>query len=209
MMYSYVNKLNWRGEFIKKNEVPFWKQILQNTCCSPYDLNFPDFDRELLKTILNKFLSKYGINCNLPYIIVDNSDSEFSNCDKVFIHNPLSEENIKKLATSVFHKKYQVIILHGFKLSYAFPSNVFKLPSWYSINSNELMSLLLNAYAVYSSDPNVYLSAGLLGCNKIYAASEKQNGFSLNDVEVISLSNKNKKWINEKDVNIQEFINII
>ena len=77
--------------------------------------------------------------------------------------------------------------------------NVFCLPESFSINSADLFALLLYADGIYSFDPSIYLSGALLGCSRIFAGGNFEKGFSLKDLQDITIKNNaNKYWV-EKD----------
>jgi hypothetical protein len=203
-LFNYGEVVDTKAKFIDRDYTPFWKQFLRNTCSYPYELAYPSFDKDELRIRLSKLFQKYGIATDKPYVIIDNNSYPYRTADgRTIIPRALEPYNIRSIGSSFFHKKYQVIVLNSDVVNYGV-SNVFRLPCWFSINSANLFALLVHANGIYSSDPNIYLTGALVGCSKIFAGSNFDDGFRLQDVGDITFQRGIKRWVEEDEFDVAD-----
>lgn len=191
-----------------RNSEPFWKQLLNNTCCYPYDNNFQWFDKNILKKHSRKIFTKFGIDHTKPYILIDNSYISYNTADmRASIAKTFAPHQLKSLGATFGYKQYQCIVSSNRKEQHGyFINNTRVIPSWYDMDLFDWLVLMSLSSGIYSSDPSVYLSAALLGCERIFAGGNYDFGWELKDAADITTSEKSRKWIQKDEFSTGDIV---
>ena len=161
------NRLNNGNRRKERLTTPFWKQLLCNTCCSSFtSCIFPKFGLEELNILKNQFFQSKELNVN-KYILIDNTTSISMLSDfRPLNHKLFNDCEIQPLALRLKKDNIKCIVMTNDTSNHNVDNTCYVDP-WDKIDSLKLISLLLNAECIISSDPNIYLSAAMLGCKKI------------------------------------------
>jgi len=209
-LFNYGEKVDPNGDFVDRDYEPFWRQVLKNTCCHPYEISFPTVERDFLRTVLEKLLVRYGADPDKPYFIVDNMVRSYRTADyRVAIDEQLTLPNVNTLGSVLSSYKHQCVVMADGVQQYKM-HNVFSLPPWYKMSSLEFFALLLFAGGIYSSDPNVYMSGAILGCSRIVAVGNFDSGWELKDALEISCAvDKRRKWQQRDDFDLNSVLKVL
>lgn len=183
------NRKDIKGKKFPMVDKPYWKQILCNTCSNYSNPIFPLINKEdLFKSKLDLFKDK-GINSK--YILLDNSNVFQKTSDNRKVNSKkFDQAEINDLANNFAKHKIKCVIMSNENKIYV--NNMLVIPSWDNINSLQLLSLLLNAECIISSDQNICLSAALIGCKKIVYLDNPIKGWRFEDLPIV---NKDNMWI--------------
>jgi len=208
MLHNYGVTRCVNGKYLDRNYDNCWKQILKNTCSYPYEMAYPFFDHELLKIQLKKFFEQKNIDIDKPYVILDNSNISYKSADeRAIIPNCLSNHQIRAMGMTLWQNKKQLLVM-GENVNYGV-GNIFSIPNWFSVNSADLFALLLYADGICSYDPNIYLSGALLGCSRIFASGNFDDGFRLKDLQDITLKKGIKYWVEADSFELSDIMKVI
>lgn len=148
---------------------PFFEKILSNTC-REYIPEKVVLDRKLIDPAYKQFCSRFKINPDKKFIIIDN-EKEFINStdtDVMYLYGKrLSIIDIQALAKILeLHGINILLISDEYKFRF-FGYNVVHIEPWYKQNSLEWLALISKAGLIISRDPNVYLAGAIAGCKRI------------------------------------------
>jgi len=209
-LFNYGETFDIKNNLQERNNESFWKQMLKNTCCFPYDNRFQWFDKDILKKYSKKIFNKYRIDSTKPYILIDNNYISYNTADmRVSIARTLASHQLKSLGATFGYKQYQCIVSSNKKEHHGyFANNTRIIPSWYDMDLFEWLVLMSMSSGIYSSDPNVYLSAALIGCERIFAGGNFDFGWELKDVmDITTINNgKKRKWIQKDEFDTSDIV---
>jgi len=180
LLFNYGTRVNYENSKAVNDSTPFWKQILRNTClidnyeCKSFnDLYFED----------NDFLIANGIDVSKRFVCIDNSNlfgipSHGMKIKSAFIF----PEQARDIAGYLFDKNIQCVIMTNDRKGY-YGKNLFTIDPWNKIDLLNLLSLFKSSYGVMSSDPNVYLVAAMVGCNRVLCNDEAIAGWRFDDLD--------------------------
>ena len=183
------NRRNTKGKLQDRLDKPYWKQLLCNTCSNYSNPIFPIINKDdLFKSKLDLFKEK-GIDSK--YILLDNSNLlEITSDNRKINYKKFSPAEINELASRFVKHKIKCIVMSNENKIHT--NNMMTIGSWDNINSFHMLSLLLNAECIISSDQNICLSAALIGCKKIIYLDNPIKGWRFEDLPII---NKDNMWI--------------
>ena len=201
------NRKNNRNKRKERLPIPFWKQLLCNTCCNNFRAAiFPKFGLEELVISKNQFFQSKGLNVG-KYLLIDNTISISMLSDfRPLNHKLMNEYEIQDLSLKLKKCNTKCIVMTNESIHNT--DNVCYINPWDKIDSLQLVSLLLNAECIISSDPNIYLSAALLGCKKIINLdTTAPKGWNFEDVP--DSYNKDIIWHTPNVYNTDYFCDIV
>lgn len=206
ILFNYGDCIDYVGNGVDRNYEPFYDQILKNLCLYSYNFCSLSIGKEHLRKICFNFLSKYGIYLNKPIVVIDNCNLSYKLSDgRVMISRCFSDNEIKCIGASLASKKYNCLVLSETSNVGYFYNNVYNLPAWKDLDFDVLISLLSCSSYLYSSDPNIYISAAMVGCGNIFAGGNFDSGWSLNDLKLLFTS----RWIEKDEFDYNDLINFI
>lgn len=181
LLFNYGKRVNFRNNPTKDNLEPFWKQILKNTLMFD-NYKFKEYEFNLLNRC-NNFLKYNGININKRFILLDNSNIFGIPAHGFKINNPfIFSEQARNIAAYLYNNGIQCVIMTNDKKKY-YGNNLFTINTWNRIKMLDLLALLNNTYGVVSSDPNIFLSAPIMGCKNIICNDEPTQGWMIEDLK--------------------------
>lgn len=207
-LFNYGETFNANANLQDRNNESFWKQMLKNTCCFPYDNNFQWFDKDVLKSLSKKVFNKFKIDSTKPYILIDNNYISYNTADmRASIAKTLASYQLKSIGATLGYKQYQCVVSSNKKEQHGyFVNNTRIIPSWYNMDLFDWLVLVSLSSGIYSSDPNIYLSAAILGCEKIFAGGNYDFGWELKDAFDIAGSSKKRKWTQKDDFSTSDIV---
>lgn len=204
LLFNYGARVNCKNIKVSNNVVPFWKQLLNNTCLME-NYEQRNFNIEFEDKI-NKFLAKDSIDPYKNFVLIDNSNLFGTTANGLKIKNNfMFLEQVRDIAECLYKKNIQCVIMTNNKKEY-FGRNVFTINSWNKINFVILLSLLQKAYTVVSSDPNIYLTAAIVGCERIIT-NDACPGWTFDDLN--GFCGVSENWINKEGLTTQDIIKIL
>lgn len=178
------------GGKVERSEIPFWQQIFQNICFD-FPLTIPRLTYNV-ETTRNRLVRQYNIH---KYVLLDNSNVFGTTADNRAINNRIFlKDEIEDLAYRLSRYNIKLVVMSPIEMKFNSP-NIVKLNPWITINSLELFTLIVEAECVVSSDPNIYLSAALLDCEKVICLDNPPKGWTFDDVPSLG----DNKWYTIKN----------
>ena len=197
-LFNYGETYSSKSKHVGRNNDSFWKQMLKNTCCFPYENSFQWLDKKVLKNYTSDTFKKFNIDFSKPFIVIDNNYISYNTADsRASIAKVLLPHQLNAIGATLGYKKYQCIVSSNNKSKQGyFANNVKFIPSWYDLNLFDWFALISLSSGIYSSDPNVYLAAALIGCENIFAGGCNHDfGWEFADVvEIADCRGKKRRW---------------
>lgn len=196
------------GEVIDRNMDSYWKQLMNNACINYLDIRLKVIDKEVVSEVIKGFFYKFGVVFD-RFVLIDNDYKVYENADgRTIITKTLHPYQLKSIVSFFSNKKIGFVVSGKSKNYGLLDGNMLVIPPWEEIDSFELICLLIGCMGLYSSDPNIYLSAGMLGNKNIFAGGNFDYGWELMDI-FNAESVKNKNWKQMDSFDIKDILNHI
>jgi len=200
LLCNYGKRINYQNNSAPNNEEPFWKQILNNTLMFN-NYRYKEFEFDLLDTC-NTFLGNNSIDPNKRFILVDNSNIFGIPAHGMQINNKfIFPEQARNIAGYLYSKGIQCVLMTNDRKNY-YGRNLFTIDTWNKLKMLDLLALLNNTHGVISSDPNIFLSAPIMGCRNVICSDEPTKGWLLEDLD--GFCRFDGKCIYGSDISIKE-----
>lgn len=195
LLFNYGNIVSINNVYKCRNEMPFWKQIINNLCFGNVNFKINKFDYRKAKQICYSYLESIGIKYEEKFAIIDNSNIIAETADGREVEQILFFPiQIKQIVDNLKKRKIKALVMTNNADSYKCIGINNIIPSWNMIDSGQFISLLSCADTIISSDQNLYLLGAILGVENIISLDKKCKGWSFDDIEDVKLLDINSNW---------------